>query len=81
MTDTQIFFARLRQYWDHLGPGYLKENLNLVDPISGKRIKTVKVVHKYAAMDAAPILLELSYHHVEETTKLVLKKGVDLRTC
>eukprot|EP01125_Pyxidicula_operculata_P013508 TRINITY_DN447_c0_g4_i1.p1 TRINITY_DN447_c0_g4~~TRINITY_DN447_c0_g4_i1.p1 ORF type:complete len:1242 (+),score=349.09 TRINITY_DN447_c0_g4_i1:120-3845(+) len=78
LTDTETFFARLSRYYDQLGPGYSKSDLSLIDPITGKRIKTLSVVEKIQTLQDKPLLMEATFSN-NEKGKFLLKKGEDLR--
>jgi len=91
LEDTEAFFQRLMMYWDKLGSGYMRENLNLIDPISGRRIKTIKAelrVENNAAAVLAPLDITMGYHSLRGTTdeksedkgRACLRKGIDLRS-
>jgi len=81
-------------YWDKLGAGYSRDNLNLVDPISGRKIKAIQVDQpKEIGTPAAPpnpnspLNLTLAFHTLrgqgeekaEDKGRISLFKGVDIR--
>jgi len=73
-------------YWDKLGSGYQRDNLNLVDPITGKKIKTIKAQPRKETGQSALTYLDVTmvFHSFrgpndEDRGKASLRKGVDVR--
>jgi len=72
-----------------LGAGYKRENLNIVDPITGRRIKTINAQQKKETGPVPLIYLEVTmvYHNIrganddksEDKGKATLRKGIDVR--
>jgi hypothetical protein len=76
-------------YWDKLGSGYMRDNLNLVDPITGRRIKTIKAEQRRdnTLVGLAPLEITMSFHGLrgtaeeksEDKGRVYLRKGIDVR--
>jgi len=88
LEDTEACFQRFMMYWDKLGSGYMRDNLNLIDPISGRRIKTIKAEQRRdnTLLGLAPLEITMSFHghragdeKTEDKGRIYLRKGIDAR--
>jgi len=74
-------------YWDKLGAGYSRDNLNLVDPITGRKVKAIKVEQPKDTVQNpnGPLSITLTFHNIRgqeeksEVGRIALWKGVDIR--
>jgi len=76
-------------YWDKLGSGYKRDNLNLIDPITGRRIKNINAELRVEnnLVGLAPLDVTMGYHvlrgtseeKTEDKGRACLRKGIDVR--
>uniref|UniRef100_A0A6B2KWP6 Uncharacterized protein n=1 Tax=Arcella intermedia TaxID=1963864 RepID=A0A6B2KWP6_9EUKA len=85
LEDTELFFHRCLVNWENIKKGYSRDNMNIVDPLTGRKIKSFLVEVPSKDMGSS-LNVNLMYHNARKRDKdngergrIGLLKGEDVR--